>query len=54
MRPAWSTEGVSGQRGLHRETVSKTKTKNMNLNETKVGGVGERKGKGENVPYSII
>jgi hypothetical protein len=25
-RPAWSTEGVPGQPGLHRETVSKNKT----------------------------
>jgi hypothetical protein len=51
-RPAWSTERVPGQPGLHRETLSqktKTKTKNKkqktkNQTETKQKTMGWRDG----------
>jgi hypothetical protein len=34
LRPAWSTEGVLGQPGLHRETLSqKNKNKNKNTGD---------------------
>jgi hypothetical protein len=31
-RPAWSTERVPGQTGLHRETLSQKKKKLININ----------------------
>jgi hypothetical protein len=37
-RPAWSTEWVPGQPGLHRETLSRKKTKNK---KQKKGGWGD-------------
>jgi hypothetical protein len=39
-RPAWSTECVTGQPGLHRETLSR-KTKQNKTKQNKTEGAGE-------------
>ena len=40
LRPAWSIEGVPGQPGLHRETMSQKKKKKKINNKIKLGSGG--------------
>jgi hypothetical protein len=47
LRPAWSTEWVSGQPGLHRETLSRKTKPKQNTNKQKKELKQKETGNGE-------
>jgi hypothetical protein len=51
-RPAWSTEGVPGQPGLHRETLSQNKQTNKQTKKPKKPNQTKTKNKKKN--YAIF